>query len=134
MSFKTSLTAVRYYTAADPYYYTVDNRPLSDLNDRDDALADELDRRTLPVDISGAVSPTTNKLPTGWSINRTGAGVYEITHNLGTASFIVTGAIYGAIPGIVTILNQSSSLFTVKTYDLAGTPTDFRFQCLVTSY
>lgn len=134
MAFKTSLTAVRYYTAADPYYYTVDNRPITDLHDRDDAIADELDRRTLTVDISGAVSPTTNKLPTGWSINRTGAGIYEITHNLGTASFIVTGNIFGAIPGVVTTTTQSSTLFTVKTVDLAGAPTDFRFQCLVTSY
>jgi hypothetical protein len=32
MSLLSSLTAIRYYTSADPYYYTVDNRPLTDVD------------------------------------------------------------------------------------------------------
>lgn len=134
MSFKTSLTAVRYHTAADPYYYTVDNRPLTDLKDRDDAIADELDRRTLTIDITGGVSPTTNVIPAGWSIARTGAGLYDITHTLGNDNFIVTGNIFGASPGVVTTTAQNASTISIKTVDLAGTATDFRFQCLVTGY
>lgn len=134
MSFKTSLTAVRYYTAADPYYYTVDNRPLEDLKDRDDAISDELDRRTLAIDITGAVSPTTNKLPAGWSVARTGAGQYDITHTLGNANFIVTGNIFGGTPGVVTTTAQTTSTISVKTVNMSGTATDLRFQCLVTGY
>lgn len=134
MSFKTSLTTVRYYTAADPYYYTVDNRPINDLAGRDDALADELDRRTLTIDITGGASPTTNKLPAGWSISRTGAGVYDITHNLGNTNFIVTGNVFGSTPGLVITTAQTTSTITIKTVNLSGTATDFRFQCLVTGY
>lgn len=132
MAFKNSLTNVRYYTAADPYYYTVDNRPLLDLHDREDALADELDRRTLVIDISGSASPVTNKLPYGWSINRTSTGIYDITHTLGNTNFIVTGNTLGSTPGVVITTSQTTSLITIKTYNLSSTLTDFRFQCLVT--
>lgn len=38
-----NLTPVRYYTEADPYYYTVDNRPIDDLAVRDVELATEID-------------------------------------------------------------------------------------------
>lgn len=134
MAFKTSLTAVRYYTGADPYYYTVDNRPLQDLHDRDDALADELDRRTLVIDITGAVSPTTNKLPAGWAVARTGAGVYDITHTIGNANFIVTGNIFGATAGVVTTTAQNATTITIKTVNMSNAATDLRFQCLVTGY
>ncbi len=134
MPFKTSLTEVRYYTAADPYYYTVDNRPIQDLNDRDDAIADELDRRTLVIDITGGVAPVTNKLPSGWSVSRTSDGIYEITHTLGNTNFIVTGTIFDSTAGVVHTTGQTTNLITIKTVNLAGVATDLRFQCLVTGY
>ena len=40
MAISDSLTAVRYYTALDPYYYTVDNRPLTDLNTNVETVAE----------------------------------------------------------------------------------------------
>ncbi len=43
MALKDSFTTIRYYTAADPYYYTVDNRPLTDLETIVDFIGDTLD-------------------------------------------------------------------------------------------
>jgi hypothetical protein len=43
MSLFTSLTTVRYYTPADPYYYSVDNRPIEDLNDNVETVANYVD-------------------------------------------------------------------------------------------
>lgn len=38
MAIEDTLPEVRLYTEEDPYHYTIDNRPLSDLAARDDAL------------------------------------------------------------------------------------------------
>jgi hypothetical protein len=35
----SAFTGVRYYTAADPYFYTIDNRPLTDLSTNDGTMA-----------------------------------------------------------------------------------------------
>ena len=56
MAFKTTLLAVRFYTEFDPYFYTIDNRPLADLATRDDAIADELDRRVTILDINSTAA------------------------------------------------------------------------------
>lgn len=43
MTLKNSFVTIRYYTAADPYHYTIDNRPMTDLKTCLDFLADTLD-------------------------------------------------------------------------------------------
>jgi len=130
---KSILTAVRWYTGADPYYFTVDNRPLSDLKDRDDAIADELDRRTICIDITGQASPITNFLPAGWSVTRNALGDYTITRPSGSTSFIVTGQAYG-VAGVVYTLSITATQINVNTVNMAGAAADFRFHCLVTGY
>ena len=39
----SKMKQVRFYTALDPYYYTVDNRPLQDINDNITTLCNEID-------------------------------------------------------------------------------------------
>lgn len=39
----SAFTSVRYFVGADPYHYTVDNRPLTDLNTNDTSLASAAD-------------------------------------------------------------------------------------------
>ena len=39
----SKMKQVRFYTALDPYYYTVDNRPLQDINDNITTLCHEID-------------------------------------------------------------------------------------------
>ena len=91
MALKDTLTEVRLYTEFDPYFYTVDNRPLQDLKERDDALADAIDGRVQLIDITGAASPVTNKIPTGWTVTRNSEGNYTITHNLNSTAYSVVG-------------------------------------------
>lgn len=133
-AFKTTLTATQFYTQADPYYYTVDNRPLVDLNGREDAIADELDRRTLAVDITGAATCTVNHVPTGWTIVTNGTGDYTLTHNLGYTTYIALAIILNTTQGLVWIAAQTSTTIQIKTTNLAGTATHLRFQLMVTGY
>lgn len=133
-AFKTTLPATQYYTQADPYYYTTDNRPLQDLSARDEAIADELDRRTLAVDITGAATCTVNHAPTGWTVVTNGTGDYTITHNLGYTSYIAIPGVLNATQGLVYTVSQTNTAIQVKTTNIAGVATHIRFQLLVTGY
>lgn len=131
MAFKDSLTSVRYFTEADPYFWAVDNRPLSDLDARGDELADELDRRTLTMDVTGAGSPTVNYAPAGWTLTRNAVGDYTITHNFSSLAYTVFGNVINATVGIVTVTALANNSFSIKTSNSAGTATDMRFSLLV---
>lgn len=52
MTTASKLTAVRFYTPLDPYYYTVDNRPLQDLHQNMLTISNELDLVTGGADRS----------------------------------------------------------------------------------
>lgn len=52
MTTASKLTAVRFYTPLDPYYYTVDNRPLQDLHQNMLTICNELDLVTGGADRS----------------------------------------------------------------------------------
>lgn len=134
MPFNTSLTTVNYYTQADPYYYTVDNRPLANLAARDVQLSDELDRRTIAVDITGAASCTINVAPAGWSVVTNGTGDYTITHPIGNANYIATGTIFGASSGVFCVVAKTSTTIQIRTFNLVGFATHLRFNLLVTGY
>jgi hypothetical protein len=43
MTLKNSFVTIRYFTSADPYHYTIDNRPLTDLKTCLDFLGDTID-------------------------------------------------------------------------------------------
>ena len=136
MAFKDTLTNTRLYTEADPYIWTVDNRPLSDLDARDDQLADRIDAINIGrIDVTGAASPTTNSLPTGWSITRNGAGDYTITHNKNTTAYSVIGTCLHATQlYVVVVYALTANTFSIKTAALTtGTLTDVRFMLQFTT-
>lgn len=132
MAFKDSLTAVRYFTEADPYFWAVDNRPLSDLDANLDLLADELDRRTLTLDVTGAGSPTVNSAPAGWVVVRNSAGDYTVTHNFGDTNYSVIGSAINSTVGIFFVTAIATNSFSIKTTNSAGTAADMRFNCMIT--
>lgn len=138
MAFKTSLTGTRFYTETDAYYVDVDNRPLEDLNSRDNEICDEMDKRVLGVvDISGSATPVTNHLPTDWSIVRNSTGNYTITHSLAFADGLkygVSGTCSDASPRVVYCTSLSANSFTIVTCDLSGVVQDTRFTLFVTKY
>lgn len=134
MPLSSTLTTVRYYTQSDPYYYTADNRPLEDLKTRDDEIANELDRRTLTVDITGAASPTINHAPDGWTVVTNGTGDYTITHAIGNTNYIAIGGIVGVTSGTATVVARTNTTIQVKTYNLAAAATHLQFNLLVTGY
>lgn len=135
MAFKTSLATVNYYTQYDPYFYTVDNRPLVNLHDRDDAIADELDKRVRLVDITGSASPTTNVLPSGWTITRVGAGDYTVTHNFATVNYGVVGTVMNSTtPYVFYVYAIAANTFSIRTVTLANVATDVRFTCVASKF
>jgi hypothetical protein len=133
MPLSSSLTAVRWYTQADPYYYTVDNRPLEDLAARDTTLANELDKRVNMVKAVGSAAPALTSAPAGWTIALNGTGDYTITHTLGTASLTAVGSAEGTLT-FVTIFSISSTQIRVRIYDAAGVLTHSNFSLLVSQY
>lgn len=128
-----TLTAVRYYTQADPYYYTVDNRPLTDLAARDDALNAELAKRTNIVRAVGSATPTLTTGPAGWTITLNGTGDYMINHTLASANIAAIGSVEGAV-GYVTIFSISSTQVNVRVYNSAGVLTHMNFALQVSQY
>jgi hypothetical protein len=61
---------------------------------------------------------TQTPFPTGWSLNKTGTGTYEITHNLGTTSYTVTATPLGAY-NIVQVASRNSNTFELYAVDRA---------------
>jgi D-serine dehydratase len=135
MSLKSLITAVRYYTEFDPYFYTIDNRPIEDLALRDDNIADELDKRVQVVDITGHITtPIETYLPTGWTLTRNGVGDYTITHAKNSTSYIVTGVVVNSAAHILFVTSIAPDSFSIKTVTLAGAAADVKFNCLVSQY
>jgi hypothetical protein len=134
MAFYSDLEAVQYFTQADPYYYTVDNRPLTNLANRDVQLANELDRRTLAVDITGAASPTVNHVPAGWTVGVNGTGDYTITHNLGSTSYIGQITVVDVAGGFGDVHTLAANTIRVVIRTTAGAAAHKRFQLLITGY
>lgn len=130
-SLYSTLTNIRYYTDSDPYVYTVDNRPLTDFDTRDQTICNAIDMRTQIVDITGGGTPTTNWLPTGWSVTRNGAGDYTITHNLGLTTYIVYGSVNSSSPMIFNVYSVTNNSFSIRTYNSSFVATDARFGCEV---
>lgn len=71
--------------------------------------------------------------PTGWSCSRTSAGVYSITHNIGSSSGYVAVATALASSGATSakIGSRSSNSFTVRIFDDTGTLVDADFMFVV---
>lgn len=128
-----TLTSVRYYTQADPYYYTVDNRPIEDLAARDDEIAAELEKRVNMVLAVGSATPSLTSAPAGWSIALNGTGDYTITHTLGSASIIAQATSIGTAT-YATIFSTSSTQIRVRIYDATGALTHSNFSMMVSQY
>jgi fructose-1-phosphate kinase PfkB-like protein len=125
-----TLTTVRYYTQADPYYYTVDNRPLSDLEARDTQILNEMNNRVKMVRATGSATPVLNYGPTGWTIALNGTGDYTITHNMATANFTVVAGL-AATAGFATVFSQDSTTIRIKTFNTANAAAHFNFNLMV---
>lgn len=134
MALKDSLTAVQYYTQFDPYYYVVDNRPLVNLKDRDDALADKIDSLVFHIDITGGASPVVNKLPTGWSMVRNAVGDYTLTHSFNSLNYLVISGVTGTSPGFISSSAPGLNSFSIKTFNSAAAAADIRFSCIVSRF
>lgn len=133
MALKDNLTSIRFYTQFDPYYFAVDNRPLTDIKTNLDTLADTIDQKVAVVDITGGVSPIVNNLPDvggDWSVTRNGTGDYTIVHNTGFQYSVVGTSRDPSGPFIVYVYGSSGSSVSIKTVNLSNTATDIRFACI----
>lgn len=135
MAFKDLLTLTQFYTQFDPYFYTTDNRPLNDLDTRDNQISDELDRRVSFLSINGAAGTIVSG-PTGWTIAKVGTGVFTITHGLNTLNYGVNGtAIHATTSHTVFVSDISLNSFTVKTVvTTTGAAADVTFSCIKTGF
>lgn len=128
-----TLTTIRYYTQADPYYYTVDNRPLTDLASNDTILSNEIQKRVNMVRAVGSATPSLTNNPGGWSIALNGTGDYTITHTLGNANIMAVGTCEGT-QGYIYVSSISSTQIRVKIFTDAGVATHSNFALLVSQY
>lgn len=135
---KDTLITVRNFEDTDPWYYPILNTSLQNLRDRDNQLADAIDAGGglggSLVDITGGASPSVNYLPSGWSFSRSGAGVYVITHNLGTTSYSVFPSIVSSSPLLISVNNKTSNTFTINMVNLGNASVDARFNCFIPRY
>ena len=134
MALKDNLTSIRFYTQFDPYYFSVDNRPLTDIKTNLDQLADAIDERAAIVDVSGGLVPIINKIPdtsrVAWTLTRNGDGDYTITHGTGF-QYSVIGTTRDASGSFVFyVYSSSSSAISIKTVNLSNVATDVRFSCI----
>ena len=133
MSLTSQLTTIRLFTAADPYNYTVDNIPLSQVSTNLTTITSYVDKmHPGRVDVTGAATPTVNAVPSGWTVTRTGTGVYTITHNLNLAAngYSVLGSCYSAAVFYASALGANS--FVANTVNFSGTAVDVQFVCELT--
>ena len=128
---QVTTSQIQYYTPADPYYYTIDNRPLGNLETQIQTIVGQVDLISVGrVDITvsaGAISAT-NSLPTGWSGSRTGTGVYQVTTGLTATSnsnMSIFAQAYGGSTPLVTLpAAVTSGTITVTVYNLSAAATD----------
>lgn len=133
MALKDTLPEVQFYTEFDPYFYTVDNRPLSNLKERDDILADSIDKKIQLVDVTGAAVPVSNAIPSGWTVTRNSQGNYTITHNLNSSAYSVIGGTIVSASGtfLFNVKALTANTFTISTVSLSDVETDVRFSCIL---
>jgi hypothetical protein len=120
-----AFAAIRYFTGADPYHYTIDNRPLTDLSTNDSSLANAADagrRSGLLVALQDAVRfearlGTTNYIE-GFLASNPGANTIRIGKGaLFTAGSITTSDARSVVK--VGVLPQNQD-FTINTVSLTG--------------
>lgn len=81
--------------------------------------------------VTGGATPSWRRQPFSWTLTRVSAGVVKITHNLITPYASCIPAIRGATIGYAQPDLYNSNDFTVRTFDLSGTPTDMDFDFIV---
>ena len=111
---ESGFVPVQYYTQSDPYYYTVDNRPLQNLATNDSVLA-------------SGVDVATSLLASQITITPAGSGVYEVsttesTNRILTISGPATGVVLNLPPSTQSwiIVNNLSDLLTVSISGITG--------------
>jgi hypothetical protein len=121
----SAFAAIRYFTGADPYHYTIDNRPLTDLSTNDTSLANAADagrRGALMLALQEAVRfeakfGTTNYVE-GFVASNPGVNTIRIGKGaLYTSSALTTSDARTAIK--IGVLPQNQD-FTINTVSLTG--------------
>lgn len=129
MPISASFVTVRYYTAIDPYFYTIDNRPLTDLAANDVILANTFDNgfSTVTITLTGRLKQgqgiavaSANNLAVGTDGNRfqiTGTTQINLLDNTNwTGGSIVRLHFQGA----VTVAHNQAASGNFKPIMLAG--------------
>lgn len=85
------------------------------------------------VTSAGAKDTTYFFMPQAWTVSRTGAGVYLITHNIGTVSYFINTTAIDTVAKIITVANITTTTFEVRTFTDAGVAADTAFSFVVNS-
>lgn len=75
---------------------------------------------------------TVTTLPFAWTFSKTGTGLYEVIHNLGTTNYSVIAVSIDGNPRVVQRVSKAATNFTVVTTDLSGTLADCAFDFVLT--
>lgn len=114
MSLLSSLTTIRYYTAADPYFYSVDNRPLTD-------VSSSLVTVATYIDTGLYASPLLSTTATGGVGYATGAGGSQ-SQLTDKSTTVILNKITGRITMNSATLNANTTVsFTLTNSAIAST-------------
>lgn len=110
-----SLTPVRFYTQQDPYFYTVDNRPLTDLDANDQVLGEGIDASFSNLRLVQA------------ELGRILGAMVGTSTGLYTATFQINGLIFTIPRGFLTYTGQYSASDPRTVFKFAFMYNDFSY-------
>ena len=116
----TTFTAIRYYTQFDPYFYTVDNRPLQDVETNLKAIRSggaEAARRAVLIDSLGMSTLYQTLFPKVTGVVRTMTGL-NISIPVANSLTVSAGAVYEARAindNVATTVVKQATLFAPQT-------------------
>lgn len=127
----SNFTAIRYYTAQDPYYYITDNRPMQDIETNLKSIrsggGDAGRRAVLISQLNASVGPLNRYLPITATRAFTGLQIVQAS---GTTARVMPGATFERLLidssfSTQTIIKQASTVvpvdFTINAPSVAGT-------------
>jgi hypothetical protein len=76
---------------------------------------------------------TALRLPAGWTVTKSGTGVYVVTHNT-TVSLAIAATVTSSVAAVAVITERNSASFEIRTFNAAGTAVDESFDFVAHRY
>ena len=82
------------------------------------------------INSDGTVNNQVGGITSAWAAT----GIYTLTHNMGSSSYVPVASILGTVEGIIRILSYTTSTVTVSIVDTSGTLIDSAFTVIISDW